>query len=99
LAQGTQPVYHPVAVVAVPVRVEEKDVAFVALNLAVKTPPGPPELAPPVFLCNRWSSLLPPTRQIVTPLLFPATVHLKVKVSLGQVGGDVVNCPSISAGE
>ena len=30
---------------------------------------------------------------MVTPFLFPSTVHLKVKGSPGQVGEAVINCP------
>ena len=82
--------------VAVPLSVDEKEVAFVASNLAVKTAPGPPSSVSPVLLCNRWSTWLSPTRQMVTPVLSPATVHLKVKVSFGQVGGAAVNCPPAS---
>ena len=38
--------------------------------------------------------LLPFTLQTVFPLMSPVTVHLKVKVSPGQVGGGAVNCPA-----
>ena len=39
------------------------------------------------------------TLQMVTPLMSPPTVHLKVKVSPGQVGGAAVNCAVTSPGE
>ena len=48
------------------------------------------------MLCTRGQSLLPPTLQMVIPFLSPVTVHLKVKVSPGQVGGAAVNCPVTS---
>ena len=38
--------------------------------------------------------LLPFTLQTVVPVMSPVTVHLKVKVSPGQVGGGAVNCPA-----
>ena len=85
--------------VAVPLSVDEKEVAFVASNLAVKTPPGPPSSVSPGLLCNRWNSWLPPTCQMVTPILSPATVLLKVKDSFGQVGGAAANGPPASIGE
>ena len=48
-----------------------------------------------VDLCSREHRLLlPPTLQIVIPFTSPVTVHLKVKVLPGQVGGGVVNCPA-----
>ena len=48
-----------------------------------------------VDICSRTHRLLlPPTLQIVIPFTSPVTVHLKVKVLPGQVGGAVVNCPA-----
>ena len=41
----------------------------------------------------------PPTLQVVIPFLSPVTVHLKMKVSPGQVGGAAVNCAATSPGE
>ena len=45
-------------------------------------------------LCTRRHSRFPLTLQVVSPLLSPVTVHLKVKVSPGQVGGGAVSCPA-----
>ena len=48
--------------------------------------------------CDRKHRLLLPfTLQRVNPL--PVTVHLKVKVSSGQVGGAAANCPVTSPGK
>ena len=81
--------------VAVPLSVDEKEVALVpnpVPKLAVKASLGP-QIEKDVDLCSRLHSLLPPpTLQVVKPFLSPVTVHLKVKVSPGQVGGAVVNC-------
>ena len=50
-----------------------------------------------VDICARVHRLLlPPTLQMVVPL--PLTVHVKVKVSPGQVGGAAVICPVTSPG-
>ena len=84
--------------VAVPLSVDVKEVALADPNpvptVTVKglsVPHGPGAFA---VLCSSEHSLLPPpTLQRVTPSLSPVTVHLKVKVSPGQVGGDAVNCP------
>ena len=57
-----------------------------------------PQTAMDDALCNRIHKMLPPTLQIVTPFKSPVTVHLKVKVSAGQVGGAAVNCPATSPG-
>ena len=69
-------------------------------DIAVKgwlVPLGMQVLAAPVVRCDRAQRLLllllPPTLQTVVPLIAPVTVHLKVKVSPGQVGGGAVNCP------
>ena len=82
------------AEIAVPFSVDVKEVAVVpgpnpVTGVAVKPHA---ELAPAV-LCARKHKLLPPTLQMVTPFLSPVTVHLKVKVPPGQVGGAAVNCP------
>ena len=80
--------------VAVPLSVDEKEVALVVPNpvapLAVKASLGLQvgEFDP----CCREHSLLPFTLQKVNPFLSPVTLHLKVKVSPGQVGGAAVNC-------
>ena len=61
-------------------------------NIAVNLSLGP-QIEKEVDLCNRLHSLLPFTLQVVNPFISPVTVHLKVKVSPGQVGGAAVNCP------
>ena len=92
--------------IAVPLSVDEKDVAFVPNPVPVVTVksllfPFPHERSLGVVCgktqshCAETHSLLaPPTLQMVTPLMSPVTVHLKVKVSLLQVGGAARNCPS-----
>ena len=86
---------------AVPLSVDVKKVALVPNPDSVVTvkgllvPQGPGALA---VLCSSVHSLIPPTLQIVIPFLFPVTVHLKVKVSPGQVGGGAVSCPATSPG-
>ena len=57
-----------------------------------------PQTAMDVALWSRIHKMLPSTLQIVTPFMLPETVHLKVKVSPGQVGGAAVNCPATSPG-
>ena len=88
--------------VAVPLSVDVKEVALVPNPVPVVTlkglrdPHGPGALA---VLCSSEHSLLPPpTLQMVTLLLPPVTVHLKVKVSPGQVGGGARNCPATTSG-
>ena len=49
-------------------------------------------------LCSRGHSVLPPTFQMVYPLMFPTTVQLNVKASPGHVGGAAVNCPTTLPG-
>ena len=86
-------------VFAVPLSVDEKEVAFVpnpVLDLAVKASLG--SQVGEVDPCCRTHSLLPFTLQVVNPFLSPVTVHLKVKVSPGQVGGAAVNCAATSPG-
>ena len=52
-----------------------------------------------ITICNRVHRSLPlPTFQMVTPVMSPPTVHLKLMVPLGQVGGGAVNCPAASPG-
>ena len=85
--------------VAVPLSVDEYEVALVPNPVPVPTvkglpsPHGPGALA---VLCTREHSLLPFTLQMVIPFLSPVTVHLKVNLSPGQVGGAAVNCPATS---
>ena len=80
--------------VAVPLSVDEKEVAFVPnpvtgvmVNASLS-----PQIMEEVDTCVRGHSLLPPTLQMVIPFLSPVTLHLKVKTSPGQVGGGAVNC-------
>ena len=82
--------------VAVPLSVDEKEGPNPVPILAVKTRPGPQVDVVPAVLCVSRHSLLPLTLQMVIPFLSPVTVHLKVKVSPGQVGGGAVNCPVTS---
>ena len=72
-------------------------------GVAVKgwlAPLGIQVLTVPVDICGSVHRLLPlPTLQRVIPLMSPVTLHLKVKVPPGQVGGAAVNCPATSPGE
>ena len=89
--------------VAVLLSVDEKEVALVSPNpvpgLAVKASPGPHIEEDDDLCCRGLHSLLPPTLHVVSPLMSPVTVHLKVKISPGQVGGAAVNCPATLPGE
>ena len=89
--------------VAVPLSVDKKRLAFVVpkpvLAAAMKTLPGPHVDVASGEVCARIHSLLPFTLQMVIPFLFPVTLHVKVKVPLGQVGGGGVSCPATSPGE
>ena len=69
-----------------------------APNTAVKASLGP-QMEEDVDLCTRVHSLLLPTLQMVIPLLSPVTLHLKVKIPPGQVGGAAVSCPAASPGD
>ena len=83
----------------VPLNVEEKEVAFVpnpVPDLAVKAL-SRPQSEEGVDLCTRTHSV--PTLQVVTPLMFPKTVHPKVNASAGQVGEAGENCPAASPEE
>ena len=87
--------------VAVPLSVDENEVALVpnpvpdlTVNVSLC-----PQIEEDVDPCTRTQSLLPLTLQRVIPRMSPVTVHLKVKVSPGQVGGAAVNCPVTSPGE
>ena len=80
-----------------PLNVDKKERPFVpnsAPDVAVKALFGPHVDVAPAVLCARIHSRLPPTLQVVIPLLAPVTIHLKMKVSPGQVGGAAVNCPA-----
>ena len=84
--------------VAVPLNVDVKEVALVPgpkrlSGLAVKASLAP-QTVEEVDLWASPHSLFPPTLQMVTPFKSPVTVHVKVKVSPGQVGGVAVNCPA-----
>ena len=85
--------------VAVPLSVDVNKVAPVVPNpvqgVALKALPDPQRRGKPTVLCTRAHSLLPPTLQMVIPLMFPM-LHLKVKVSPGHVEGGAVNCPATS---
>ena len=79
------------AEVAVPLSVDEKEVALVPNPVSGVTVNGP-QIVEEVDVCVRGHSVLPFTLQIVTPLLSPVTLHVTVKISPGQVGGAAVNC-------
>ena len=82
------------AIVAIPRSVDSwrREFKSGVVDVALKVPPGPQ-----VSLSSRptMHSLPPPTLQMVS-LEMTSTVHMKQKVSLGQVGGGAVNCPQIS---
>ena len=84
-----------------PLSVVVKEVALVpnpAPGLAVKASSGPQIDVEVINRCNRAHSRVVPsaTLQRVVPLMSPVTVHLRVKVSPGQVGGAAVSCPATS---
>ena len=84
--------------VALPLSVDVKDVARVpnpVTGLDLKLSLGP-QIEVELDLCNRLHSMLPFTLQVVTPLMFPVTVHLKVKVPPGQTREAAVKCPATS---
>ena len=84
------------AEVAVPLSVDVKEVAPVpnpVPDLAVKVSPGP-QIEEEVERCTRVHSLFQPFLQMVISFMLPPTVHVKVKVPPGQVGGAAVNCPA-----
>jgi len=86
--------------VAVTFSVDEKEVAAVpnpVSAVAMKTLPGPQVEVTLELLCIRGHTLLPFTLQVVTIVLSPPTVHLKVMVSPGQAGGAALNCPAAAA--
>ena len=80
---------------AVPLSADVKEVAFVPNpipGVAVKSLPDP-QVVVEVEICDRVHKLLLlSTLQIVIPFI-PSTLHVKVKVSPGQVGGGAANCP------
>ena len=85
---------------AVPLSVDMKEVAFVpnpVLEAATKGLPDPQGVAAFVVLCGKIHST--PALQRVIPRKSPVTLHLKVKVSPGQVGGAAVNCPRTLPGD
>ena len=82
--------------VAVPLSVDVKEVALVPNPVPVATVKGLPDPhgpGAPAVLCTSEHSLLPFTLQMVIPVLSPVTIHVKVKVSPGQVVGAAVSCP------
>ena len=94
--------------VAVPLSVDVNEVALVpgpnsAPELALKSLLGP-QIEVEVDLCTREQFLFPPSLQVVFPLtlqtvipsMFPVTLQVKVKGSLGQVRGARVKCPVTS---
>ena len=86
-----------------PLSVDEKEVAFVPNSdpdVAINALPAPHVDEALAVLCGRVHSLIPFTLQMVIPFLSPVTVHPKLKVLPGQVGGAAVNCVDASpAGE
>ena len=89
------------AEVVVPLSVDVKEVALVPNPVPVVTMKGLPDPQGPkssAVLCTREHSLLPPTLQMVIPFMSPVTLHLKVNVLPGQVGGGAVNCPETTPG-
>ena len=84
------------AEVAVLVSLDEKKGPFVPNPASGKTVKPLQKAMAREAVCKRTHSLLPPTLQMVSPLLSPVTVQLKVNVSPGQVGGAAVNCPATS---
>ena len=89
------------AEVAVPLSIDEKEVPLVpnpVAPIAVKALPGPQVDVVPAVVCDSRHSLLPPTLQMVTPLMSPVTVQVKTIVPPGQVGGAAVNCPATLPG-
>ena len=85
---------------AVPLSVDMKEVALVpnpVPEAAIKGLPDPQGVGVYVVLCARTHSS--PTLQMVIPRMSPVTLHLKVKVSPGQVGGATVSCPKTLPGE
>ena len=83
--------------IALPLSVDEYRVTFVpnpVPGVALKSLFAP-QVAGEVDICDRIHRLrLPPTLQMVIPFMSPVTVHVKVKVSPGQVGGAAVSCPA-----
>ena len=87
--------------VALTLSVDVKEVAFVpnpVPGVALKTLPGPQTEVEVDDRCTRGHSLLPPTLQTVVSLLPLVTVQVKLKISLGQVGGAAANWPTTSPG-
>ena len=86
---------------AVPLSVEVKEVAVVpnpAPGVAVKTLPGP-QIVVEFDRCTRIHSMLSFSLQMVSPLVSPVTLQVKVNESPGQVRGAEVNCPVTAPGD
>ena len=84
----------------VPLNVDMKEVALIpnpVPEAAIKGLPDPQGAGACVVLCVRMHSS--PTLQRVIPFLSPVTLHVKVKVSPGQVGGGAMNCPKTLPGD
>ena len=87
------------AEVALPLSVDEKEVALVPNSdpvVTMKGLPDPQGWGASAVLCCKVHSLLPTTIQAVFPS--PVTLQVKMKVSPGQVGGAAVNCPATTSG-
>ena len=85
---------------AIPLNVDMKEVALVpnpVPEAAIKGLPDPQGAGACVVLCVRMHSS--PTFQRVIPLMSPVTLHVKVKVSPGQVRGGAMNCPKTLPGD
>ena len=85
---------------AIPLNVDMKEVALVpnpVPEATIKGLPDPQGVGACVVLCVRMHSS--PTLQRVIPCMSPVTVHLKVKVSPGQVGGGAMSCPKTLPGD
>ena len=81
--------------VAMPLSVDEKVFSNLLPDLAIKALPGP-QIEEDIDLCDRGHSLFPFTLQVVTPLMSPLTIHVKLNAVSGQLRGAAVNCPVTS---
>ena len=92
-----------ITAVAVPISVEKEGPLLLnpVPGIDMKASLGPQLMGEERVGCTRAHSMLPLPfiLQVVTPLLSPVTVQLKVKVSPRQVGRAAVSCPVTSPGE